>query len=127
DILSSLNVATQAPLDAKTYFLTLAERQDLGTNNVKAFSYYQDMRVICIETHKEYIWRVIRNGISEVGILSTAFTYPTGATSNGISYGRKSYNFFEIGDTDGGGGGGFNNGKGTFTWLKYAEDAEGLN
>lgn len=84
----------QFPLDDKLYFLTLADMQELGSNNFKAFYYYDKMIVLCVEDGKKYIWREKRTNEPN-GLLENDFLYPANAISNGIDYSGKSYNFFE--------------------------------
>jgi len=93
DILTSFRVPAQFPLDIKGYALSLADMQDLGVNDVKAFTYYEDMKVICVETHLTYNWREERE-IGEVGVLPVSFTYPNGAIAAGINYSNRVFNFF---------------------------------
>ncbi|WP_440880626.1 hypothetical protein [Tenacibaculum sp. C7A-26P2] len=91
---SSIEVATQSPLDGKTMFLTLDEmRLNIEIN---AFKYYEDMVVRCIKTHKEYIWRETKQSdkISDK-VLRNDFTYPDGAIAFGINYSNRKFNFFE--------------------------------
>lgn len=137
DILTGFRVTSQLPLDGKRYFLTLAEMQNLGTNNINAFTYYEDMTVICIETHSTYVWRVLKDD-NEAGILTESFLYPANSISNGIDYSGKRFNFFllpvasdgvdgEAGIDGIDGEAGIGDGNGTYTHIKYAENENGLN
>lgn len=123
DILNSLNVPSQKPLDYKLYFVTLAEVKDLGTNGINTYKYYEDMKAQCVETHKEYIWREKKNS-EDIGIAED-FTYPAGLVSFGIDYGDRVFNFFPNDVVDNSSEG-FEDGT-TYIWIKYAEDANGLN
>lgn len=91
DIASGLNVATQQPLDIKTYFKTLAELQDLGSSNANAFRYYEGMLVYCLETNSNFRWKE-----STSGALLTSFTYPASTISNGIDYSLRLFNFVPV-------------------------------
>ena len=84
---------TQIPLDAKCYFKSLAEMEDLGTSNFRAFAYYDKMEVICIENETKYMWRE-RTDQNENAIIEEDFVYPNNTIVDGIDYSNKSYNFF---------------------------------
>ncbi len=103
-ILTNLSVGTQVPLDDKLYFLTLVDAGDLGASNARAFSYYEDMEVQVIEDHKKYIWREESTVGETGGLVATSYTYPTGIITEGITYGDRTFNFFEV--VGGGGGSG---------------------
>lgn len=91
-----LNITTQIPLDVKTISLTEASLASLGTNNNKAFTYYDGLRVYCLDTRKIYEWREREVGDGD-GLLSTDdFTYPNNIVAFGITYSNKIFNFFEI-------------------------------
>lgn len=90
-LLINFRVGTQAPLDAKILFITEAELLDLGTNDANAYEYYESMLVKCLETNKYYVWKEV--GANESGVITPDFVYPTGFTSNGVTYGDRSFNF----------------------------------
>jgi len=69
-ILSSLEVAGQFPLDTKLYTLTIADLIDLGVDNLKAFSYYENMRVDCAEDGLQYKW--VEEGAEEGAEVAAA-------------------------------------------------------
>lgn len=98
DFSSGFKTTGQYPLNGKTQFKTLVELKDLGVNNSNAFKYQEDMKVNCIETHKEYMWR--ENINQEQGILDTDFSYPQGAIADGINYEGRDFNFFEVTSSD---------------------------
>lgn len=89
---TSLKTNTQIPLNAKSYFKTLAEMQDLGVENNKAFTYQDSLLAVCVETKKAYTWR--ENTNNEIGVLENDFEYPENSLANGIDYSGKKYNFF---------------------------------
>jgi hypothetical protein len=95
-LLTSLATGGSFPLDSKLYSLTLVDMTDLGISNFRAYGYYEDMKVWCVEDHIEYIWReeVIENELG--GILSEIFIYPPGVISNNIDYSGRKFNFFNI-------------------------------
>lgn len=94
DIVTALRLVGQFPLDPKLSFKLLADMQDLGTNDVNAFMYYESMLVICNEDKKQYIWRspIVLN---EVGLLPSNYIYPANTISDGIDYSNRVFNFFE--------------------------------
>lgn len=95
DYATGFNVIGQFPLNTKTYFKTLSELSDLGTDNVKAFKYEEDMVVRCIENHTSYKWKErTPTDFIGTGLLPNDFIYPTGSVSNGIDYSNRSFNFF---------------------------------
>lgn len=95
-ITNSLRVGTQLPLDGKLYTLTLASLQTLGTNDAKAFEYYEDMVVHVVENHSNYIWREEATAGETGGLLGTSYTYPAGFSAGGIDYGGRVFNFFIV-------------------------------
>ena len=93
DFLSKgLLVSAQLPLDAKTYFPTIIQMQDLGTANSRAFYYYDMMKVSCSETQSFYIWQEVDVNYTG-GVLNSNFRYPDNVLSNGVDYSNKYYNF----------------------------------
>jgi len=91
DISKSLRLAAQNPLDSKTYFLTLADLIDLGEDNNLAYTYYEGMKVYCLESNKFYFWKEI--GFGEEGLISSNFVYPPNTIANGIDYSTRVFNF----------------------------------
>lgn len=94
NLATSLSTATQIPLDKKLYVVTLAELQTLGQDNYKAFLYYEDMQINCVETHKQYIWREELESNEQGGLLINSFTYPINSIVNGIDYSERTFNFY---------------------------------
>jgi hypothetical protein len=87
--------ATQIPLDSKAYVLLFADLLDLGTDDYKAYLYYDGLVIHCREDQKRYIWKE-EASYSDWGepLLASGFTYPSGASINGIDYSGLTYNFF---------------------------------
>lgn len=83
-----------APTDPKGSFSNIELLKDLGENQNLAFTYYDGMVAYISDNGKSYRWRVGEAG--EVGVLANGFDYPAGIVVNGINYGGKKYNFFEI-------------------------------
>lgn len=91
DIPTPLRVPAQVPLDAKVYAVTREDLKDLGVNNYKAYTYYNGMKVLCASERETYEWKEVEP--TDIKLLLTDFTYPTGVISGGIDYSNKTYNF----------------------------------
>lgn len=97
NIPTGLNVPSQIPLNIKEYVLNEAELSNLGTANNKAFTYHDQMKVVCIEEKKEYLWREPVLNEQNTGLLDEDFTYPMDTPPTfGIDYAGRSFNFFEV-------------------------------
>lgn len=99
NIIGGLNIPTQIPLDVKTISLTESALASLGTGNNKAFTYYDGLKVYCLDTRKMYEWREVGVGEANTGLVTLDFTYPNNIVSFGITYSNKIFNFFEISGT----------------------------
>ena len=95
NITGGLNIPTQIPLDVKTVSLTESALASLGTGNNKAFTYYDGLKVFCLDTRKTYEWREKQIDDGH-GLLFLDFTYPNNTICFGITYSNKIFNFFEI-------------------------------
>jgi len=93
DLLTGTRLLGQFALNPKQYFLTLSDLQDLGTNDVNAYNYYEGLIAVVNEDKKQYIWRE-ENDVEENRLLTSDFTYPNGTIANGIDYSNRSFNFF---------------------------------
>ena len=94
DISKGFNVPKQVRLDSITGIQNEITLKNLGSGNNLAFKYYEGLKVYCKDEKTEYVWREVV-GI-ETGLLDVHFTYPTYPPVDGIDYSGKSYNFFEI-------------------------------
>lgn len=94
DVPKGFNVPKQVRLDSITGIQNELTLKDLGTGNNLAFKYYDGLKVRCKDEKTEYIWREVI-GV-ETGLLDVAFTYPIYPPVDGIDYSGKTYNFFEI-------------------------------
>lgn len=90
-----LNITTQIPLDVKTISLTESNLASLGIDNNKAFTYYDGLKVYCLDTRKTYEWRERKVGDTN-GLITLDFTYPANTVAFGITYSNKIFNFFEV-------------------------------
>lgn len=95
DIPAGLRVPAQIPLDGKVYFASQSNLADLGPSNNLAFTYFKGMIAYCAQEQTRWEWRE-PNYPGEVGLLSSAFVYPSNLTIFGIDYSGKSYNFFPV-------------------------------
>jgi hypothetical protein len=102
-ILSSLETASQIPLDAKIVVALLDDLEYLGDANVKASKYYKNMKVNCLEDNNTYVWREELYTDEPKGLLASGvYTYPTGSitTEPAFDYSGKNFNFFLDGSFD---------------------------
>ena len=96
NIIGGLNIPTQIPLDVKTVSLTESALSSLGIDNNKAFTYYDGLKVYCLDTRKTYEWREVETGEENTGLVTLDFTYPNNTITFGVNYSNKTFNFFEI-------------------------------
>ena len=100
-IAKGLYVAAQLPLDAKAYFPTLTQLKDLGISNYNAFTYYEWLRVTCVETDSEFVWKEV-DVLYTGGALDDNFQYPVDTLSNGVDYSNRYFNFVPYAPAAGG-------------------------
>ncbi len=89
---TGIEVATQYPLDAKTFFKSLAAMRDLGQDSNYPFKYYNGMLCFCAETNRLYVWREAAE--NTVGVLENHFLYPSDTVVDNVDYSGKEFNFF---------------------------------
>jgi hypothetical protein len=65
------SIKSQTPGDDRLVFTDMADLQDLGTDDVNAYRYYEGMFAWVIDEHKGYIWEE-----SATGALTSSYTYP---------------------------------------------------
>jgi hypothetical protein len=97
-LLSSLEIQAQIPLDTKLVVATLDELIYGSRPSI----YYEDMVVRCLSNHKSYIWREEKYLFEPNGLLTESHTYPTGSetTDPEINYSNRVFNFFFDGSFD---------------------------
>ncbi len=117
NIIGGLNIPTQIPLDVKTISLTESALSSLGIDNNKAFTYYDGLKVYCLDTRKTYEWREREIGDGDGLLISDDFVYPNNIVAFGITYSNKIFNFFEISGTGPSGADG-EDGKGIVSIIK---------
>jgi hypothetical protein len=81
------HLLSQTPIDDRIILSTYNELLDLGVDNVKAFRYYEGLKIFVLENESEYIWTE-----SVEGVLSTPYTYPNSIVTNGTDYSNKTFN-----------------------------------
>jgi len=91
-IAKALKTAGQLPLDAKTYFLSLDQMRDLGLADANAYTYYEYMKVLCVENGNYYIWQEV-DPLDTNGVLEQNFQYGQNVLSNNIDYSGRYFNF----------------------------------
>jgi len=96
NIVGGLRIPSQIPLDVKTVSLTESALSSLGIDNNKAFTYYDGLKVYCLDTRKTYEWREREVGDGDGLLISDDFVYPNNIVAFGITYSNKIFNFFEI-------------------------------
>ena len=96
DIATSLRVTTQLPWDHKRFSVSELELSNLGTSNNLAFTYYDGLKVFCWQQKTEWIWREVKPGEENTGLIASDFTYPNGVVYPNPGYQDKKYNFFKI-------------------------------
>ena len=98
DVPKGFNVPKQVRLDSITGIQNELTLKNLGSGNNLAFKYYEGLKIYCKDEKTEYIWRQVVG--SETGLLNTHFVYPTYNPVDGINYSGKSFNFFEIANSN---------------------------
>jgi hypothetical protein len=84
------HVGSQTPLDDRLVFTNMTDLQDLGTDDVNAYRYYEGLFAWVVDDHKGYIWEE-----SATGALVTSYTYPANHIVNGVDYSGRSFNWVE--------------------------------
>lgn len=93
DITTGLYIPKQVFLDPKANILNEATLQNLGVNNVLAFTYPKGIVIKCIEENSYWEWRE-REGGDGPGLMNTDFVYPANIIVDLVDYSNKIYNFF---------------------------------
>jgi len=84
------HLLSQTPIDDRIILSTYNELLDLGVDNVKAFRYYEGLKIFVLENESEYIWTE-----SVEGVLPTPYTYPNSIVTNGTDYSNKTFNLLK--------------------------------
>ena len=95
NIPTGLKITTQIPLDVKKYVKDEATLAYLGIDDNLAFTYHDQLEVLCLAEKSIYIWREVQPGEENTGLIPLDFTYPLNLPETyGINYSGKKYNFF---------------------------------
>ena len=95
NIPTGLKITSQIPLDVKKYVKDESTLVYLGVDDNLAFTYHDQLEVLCLAEKSIYIWREVQPGEENTGLVPLDFTYPTGLSDvYGINYSGKKYNFF---------------------------------
>ena len=98
DVPKGFNVPKQVRLDSITGIQNEITLKNLGSGNNLAFKYYEGLEIYCKDEKTTYRWREVIG--SETGLLDTHFVYPNYNPVDGIDYSGKSFNFFEIANSN---------------------------
>lgn len=97
NIPGGLNIPSQLPLDPKQVKLNEATLAYLGVSDNLAFTYYEQMEVVCIEEATRWVWREVGVGEENTGLIPVDFTYPDNVEIiYGIDYSMRVFNFFPL-------------------------------
>jgi hypothetical protein len=95
NIPTGLKITTQIPLNVKEFCKDEATLAYLGVDDNLAFTYHDQLEVLCLAEKSIYIWREVQVGEENTGLVPLDFTYPTGLSNvYDIDYSGKKYNFF---------------------------------
>ena len=95
NIPTGLKITTQIPLNVKEFCKDKDTLAYLGVDDNLAFTYHDQLEVLCLAEKSIYIWREVQPGEENTGLVPLDFTYPLGLPDvYGINYSGKKYNFF---------------------------------
>ena len=95
NIPTGLKIQSQIPLNSKEWVKDEATLAYLGVDDNLAFTYHDQLEVLCLAEKTLYIWREVQPGEENTGLVPLDFTYPLGLPDAfGINYSGKKYNFF---------------------------------
>lgn len=95
NIPTGLKITSQIPLNSKEWVKDEATLAYLGVDDNLAFTYHDQLEVLCLAEKTLYIWREVQTGEENTGLVPLDFTYPLNLPETyGINYSGKTYNFF---------------------------------
>ena len=95
NIPTGLKITSQIPLDVKKYVKDEDTLAYLGVDDNLAFTYHDQLEVLCLEEKSKYIWREVQPGEENTGLVPLDFIYPLNLPETyNINYSGKTYNFF---------------------------------
>lgn len=95
NIPTGLKITTQIPLNVKEFCKDEDTLAYLGVDDNLAFTYHDQLEVLCLAEKSIYIWREVQVGEENTGLVPLDFTYPYNHSAFGINYSNKSFNFFK--------------------------------
>lgn len=97
NIPTGLKITTQIPLNVKEFCKDEATLAYLGVDDNLAFTYHDQLEVLCLAEKSIYIWREVQPGEENTGLVPLDFTYPTGLSNvYDINYSSRKFNFFKV-------------------------------
>ena len=95
NIPAGLKINSQIPLNVKEFCKDEDTLAYLGVDDNLAFTYHDQLEILCLAEKSIYIWREVQVGEENIGLVPLDFIYPTGLSdAYGINYSGKKYNFF---------------------------------
>ncbi len=95
NIPTGLKINSQIPLNSKEWVKDEATLAYLGVDDNLAFTYHDQLEVLCLAEKSTYVWREVQVGEENTGLVPLDFTYPLDLPETyGINYSGKKYNFF---------------------------------
>lgn len=96
NISTGLKIISQIPLDVKKYVKDEATLAYLGVDDNLAFTYHDQLEVLCLAEKTLYIWREVQEGEENTGLIPLDYTYPANLSDvYGINYSGRTFNFFK--------------------------------
>ena len=95
NIPTGLKITSQIPLNSKEWVKDEATLAYLGVDDNLAFTYHDQLEVLCLAEKTLYIWREVQPGEENTGLVPLDFTYPNDLPETfQTNYSGKKYNFF---------------------------------
>ncbi len=97
NIPTGLKIQSQIPLNSKEWVKDEATLAYLGVDDNLAFTYHDQLEVLCLAEKTLYIWREVQPGEENTGLIPLDFTYPSGLPLTfGVDYSSRKFNFFKV-------------------------------
>jgi hypothetical protein len=91
-IADGYRVVSQTPIDDRLIKTDLADLIALGTDDYKAYEYYEGMQAFVVSENAYYKWVEDTSGNGAIG----GFTYPAGIVNAGVTYSNRTFDFVKI-------------------------------
>jgi len=96
NITGGLKIPSQIPLNVKEYCENETTLSYLGVNDNLAFTYHDQLIVTCLDEKTKWIWREVKPGEENTGLIPLDFTYPNTSIVFNVDYSNKTFNFFKL-------------------------------